>query len=164
MDALSIKAIILQFLGFLLLLWLMRKVAFGPVSEMIQTRTKDVQDTYDKANEALKAAEEARIRYEDHLARIETEAADRLAVEVRRGQEIADKLILDAREESAREQEEARNAIREEFRRARLDLRDFIAESTFLAVEKVLSRDIKREDQLKVIEGYVDHIVEQGKN
>lgn len=161
MDGLSIKAIILQIIGFLILLWGLRKFAWGPLMGMMDQRTKDVQDVYDKANEALKAAEVARVQYEEHLGRIEQEAHDRLAAEVKRGQEIADKLILDAREESAREQEEARNAIAEELRRAKLDLRDFIAETTVEVAGRVLQQHLSKDDHLKVVESYIDQLLEK---
>ncbi len=161
MDALSIKAIVLQIFGFLVLLAILKKVAWAPLANMLNQRTEEVQSVYDKANEALKAAEAARVRYEEHLGKIEQEAHEKLAAEIKRGQEIADKLILDARDESAREQEEARNAIAEEFRRAKLDLRDFIVATTVEVAGKVLAEQLKQDDHMKVIERYVDQLVEE---
>lgn len=164
MDGISIKAILLQAIGFLALWAFLKKFAFGPIQSILDQRAVEVQAVYDKANEALKSTEAARLKYEDHLSKIEQEAADRLAHEVRRGQEMADKLIQDAREESAREQEEARHAIREEFRRAKLDLRDFIAEATVQALGKVLRESVSKDQHQKVIEDYIDQIVEQSNN
>jgi F-type H+-transporting ATPase subunit b len=137
---------------FLLVLWFLRKFAFGRIQGMIDKRRDTIREALDEAD---KAREEARKLREDVRREREEAKAEREQIlddsrrqaqrQLDQAREAADS-DLKERLEKNREELEAENArLREQIRRD-------VVELTLLASEKVTGKVLDEDDQRRLID------------
>ena len=143
---------------FLIVLWVLRRFAFGRIQGLIDQRRDRIREALDEADKARSEARELR----EQVARERQEAkADREQIldesrrqaqrqfEQAREQADAD---LKARLEKNREELEAENArLKEQIRRD-------VVELTLLASEKVTGKVLDADDQRRLIDETIDEV------
>ncbi|MCR4321242.1 MAG: ATP synthase F0 subunit B, partial [Candidatus Brocadiaceae bacterium] len=79
LDSLGVnfKAIIIQAVGFLILLFVLKKYLFGRISAMLKERSEGVKNEYTKIENDKAEAERLRIEYQRKLSDAEAEAVKR---------------------------------------------------------------------------------------
>lgn len=120
MDILNIdpRVLIVQILGFVLLLIVFKLFLFKPILGILEARQKEIEGRYQDAETQRGAAEQLRAEYQQHLAGIEEEMRSKIAQALKDGQAMRDEIIADshakadsiltrAQEEIAREKEKA---------------------------------------------------------
>ncbi len=145
-------------LTFVLVLFVLRRVAFARVQALIDQRRDRIREALDEAD---KAREEARQLRE--LTQQEREAAraerDRVLEDVRRQ---AQEQLRRAREEAdadlQRRLEENQRALEAENRKLREDIRRDVVELTLLASAKVTRKSLDEADQRRLIEETIREI------
>ena len=139
-------------LTFLIVLWFLRRFAFGRIQAMIDQRRDRIREALDEADKAREEARELRelVKREREEAKVERE---KILDESRRqaqrqldqAREAADS-DLKERLEKNREELEAENArLREQIRRD-------VVELTLLASEKVTGKVLDEDDQRRLID------------
>ena len=137
---------------FLIVLWFLRRFAFGRIQVLIDTRRDRIREALDEADKAREEARELRelVKREREEAKVERE---KILDESRRqaqrqfeqAREAADK-DLKERLEKNREELDAENArLREQIRRD-------VVELTLLASEKVTGKVLDESDQRRLID------------
>jgi F-type H+-transporting ATPase subunit b len=139
-------------LTFLIVLWFLRRFAFGRIQSLIDTRRDRIREALDEADRARQEARELRelVKREREEAKIERE---RILDESRRQAQrqldnARQQADLDLKERLAknREELEAENArLREQIRRD-------VVELTLLAAEKVTGKVLDEGDQRRLID------------
>jgi F-type H+-transporting ATPase subunit b len=143
---------------FLIVLWVLRRFAFGRIQGLIDQRRDRIREALDEADKARAEARELR----ELTAREREEAkADRESIleesrrqaqrQLEQARERAD-ADLKARLEKNREELEAENArLREQIRRD-------VVELTLLASEKVTGKVLDADDQRRLIDETIDEV------
>jgi len=139
-------------LTFLIVLWVLRRFAFGRIQGMIDQRRDRIREALDEADKAREEARELRElvkrEREEALAdreRILDESRRQAQRQLEQAREQAD-TDLTERLEKNREELEAENArLREQIRRD-------VVELTLLASEKVTGKILDDEDQRRLID------------
>jgi F-type H+-transporting ATPase subunit b len=137
---------------FLIVLWVLRRFAFGRIQGMIDQRRDRIREALDEADKAREEARELRelVRREREEAladreRILDESRRQAQVQLDQARSAAD-TDLKERLEKNREELEAENArLREQIRRD-------VVELTLLAAEKVTGKVLDEEDQRRLID------------
>jgi F-type H+-transporting ATPase subunit b len=137
---------------FLIVLWVLRRFAFGRIQGMIDQRRDRIREALDEADKAREEARELRelVRREREEAladreRILDESRRQAQVQLDQARSAAD-TDLRERLEKNREELEAENArLREQIRRD-------VVELTLLAAEKVTGKVLDEEDQRRLID------------
>ena len=139
-------------LTFLIVLWVLRRFAFGRIQAMLDQRRDRIREALDEADKAREEARELRelVRKEREEAKVERE---RILDESRRQAQVqldqartAADTDLKERLEKNREELEAENArLREQIRRD-------VVELTLLASEKVTGKVLDEDDQRRLID------------
>lgn len=143
---------------FLIVLWFLRRFAFGRIQNLIDTRRDRIREALDEADKAREEARELRelVRREREEAKAERE---KILDESRRqaqrqfeqAREAAD-TDLKERLEKNREELDAENArLREQIRRD-------VVELTLLASEKVTGKVLDEEDQRRLIDETISEV------
>lgn len=117
----------LQAVNFLVLVWLLWRLLYRPIRDVIEKRRQRTEAAFAEAADAKKEAETARQHFEDETAKLDQERAQVLA---KAREEMAgerQKLLADARREADAVQEAAGKTISEERETALADLRQEIA-------------------------------------
>lgn len=141
-----------------LLLILLRKFAWGPITSALDERENRIQDSMDQAERAL--AEAKKVQADNTKARREAEAdAQRLLREAReeaerlRGEEVGK-----TREKIQEMQENAQAEIEREKQSALADLRKEVADLAIQAAEKILSENLDDNRQRKLVDDFIDDL------
>ena len=90
--------VLVNAVSFLLLLWLLRRFLFKPVSELLDQRSATIEGDYKAAERAKAEMEQLRADYEAKLADVATEAREKIAVAINEGQAARQQILAEARD------------------------------------------------------------------
>jgi F-type H+-transporting ATPase subunit b len=156
----SLPTLITQVVTFVILLVLLRLVAYKPIMRMLDERSRKVKESLEQA-EAVKAeSAKAEEELKKQLAQASREGQERIERAIKAGEEIkqkaqadarkeADGLIVRARAEIQRERDEAVDGVRREF-----------ADLTVLAAGKVIEKTLDKKEHRELI----DKVLEESTN
>ncbi|MGB1942388.1 MAG: F0F1 ATP synthase subunit B [Flavobacteriales bacterium] len=145
MDALLTPAfgtVVWSTIAFLVVLFLLRKMAWGPILTALKERE---ESTATALNEADKARSEMSALQADNERLLQEARAERDGM-LREAREMADKLVADAKgkakEEAAREAESAREAIATERKAAVAELKSEVAKLSVSIAEQLIRAEL----------------------
>jgi F-type H+-transporting ATPase subunit b len=149
--------LIIQLVGFLVLLWFMTKLSSGSrLNAMLEARRQDINATYDKIEADRRAMEQLRTEYEARLAQIEAEARERIQQAVGEAQQLRDQIVADARRQAddivARAQEQAKL----EGEKLRSELQTYVADLTLAATERLLREAMTDERHRRLVQEFIE--------
>src|SRR6195952_4051689 len=137
---------------FLVVLFVLKKFAFGPVQQMIDTRRERIQSAVD---EAENARVEARNLLEEHrklIGQAKTEADEILAEARRLGDAQRERVREETEEDRQRRLEETRRQIEQATHQALGQIRDEVGKLSLLAAEKITRKSLTSDDQQRLID------------
>jgi F-type H+-transporting ATPase subunit b len=141
---------------FLIVLWALRRFAFGPIQRMIDQRRDRIREALDEADKARNEARELRelTAKEREEAKLERE---RILEEARRQSQ---RLVEQAKERADADLKEQLEKNREELAaenaRLREQIRRDVVELTLFAAEKVTGKVLDEDDQRRLIEETIE--------
>ncbi len=144
--------ILFQLVSFVIFLYLMRRLLFGPITDMLRRRRERISESLQEAESLRGQVERERAEFQSELAGAQAEAqrirdeaarsAEALRTrEVERAREEAERLRSDARAEIDR----SRAQVREELRRETADL-------VLDATARVLDRSIDDPEHRRLVQ------------
>ncbi|MBO1579685.1 MULTISPECIES: F0F1 ATP synthase subunit B [Bacillus] len=145
---------------FLILLIMLRKFAWGPLMGIMKEREEHVASEIDAAEqsnaEAKKLVEEqremlkqSRVEAQELIERAKKQAEDQKDVIVAAAKEEAESIKASAVQEIQREKEQAIAALQEQ-----------VASLSVQIASKVIEKELKEEDQVKLIRDYIKEVGE----
>jgi F-type H+-transporting ATPase subunit b len=141
---------------FLLVLFVLRRVAFSRIQALIDQRRERIRDALDAADKAREEARELR----ELTAREREEARaerDRILEETRRqAQQQFERSRREAEEDLKRRLEENQRTLEAENRKLREQIRRDVVELTLLAAEKVTGKALDADDQRRLIDETIE--------
>jgi F-type H+-transporting ATPase subunit b len=141
---------------FLIVLWALRRFAFGPIQKMIDQRRDRIREALDEADKARSEARELRelTAKEREEAKLERE---QILEEARRQSQ---RLVEQAKERADADLKEQLEKNREELAaenaRLREQIRRDVVELTLFAAEKVTGKVLDADDQRRLIEETIE--------
>lgn len=145
MDALLTPAfgtVVWSSIAFLVVLFLLRKMAWGPILTALKEREESIATAL---NEADKARSEMSALQAENERLLQEARAERDGM-LREAREMADKLVADAKgkakEEAAREAESAREAIATERKAAVAELKSEVAKLSVSIAEQLIRAEL----------------------
>ena len=145
MDALLTPAfgtVVWSTIAFLVVLFLLRKMAWGPILTALKDREESIAAAL---NEADKARSEMSALQADNERLLQEARAERDSM-LREAREMADKLVVDAKgkakEAAAREAESAREAIATERKAAVAELKSEVAKLSVSIAEQLIRAEL----------------------
>lgn len=149
--SLSLQEILTQALGFLLLVWVMKRLFWRPLLGMLEARRTKIEESFRQIEHSKKEIEGLRSDYGSRIARIEEEARAKLQAALDEGRRIAREIQEKAREEAKESLVRSKENLGLEIAKARVELRREIAGLTLLATEKILREKMTDEKQREKI-------------
>ncbi|HEY6962849.1 MAG TPA: F0F1 ATP synthase subunit B [Gaiellaceae bacterium] len=137
---------------FLVVLFVLKKYAFGPIQQMIDTRRQRIEDAI---TEADNAREEARNLLEEHrklIGQAKSEAEE-ILVEARKVADAQRERVREETEEDRqRRLEETRRQIEQATAQSLAQIRDEVGRLSLLAAEKITRKSLTDQDQQRLID------------
>ena len=140
----------------LILYFVLRKLLFKPIKNMIDSRQKEIDDMYENAEKNKAEAEEMRETYEKKLESATEESEEILRSAQRRALLREEEILKEAADQARRTKERAEEQIALEKRQAMNDIKDEVSAIAIQIAEAVVARDVKAEEHEKLIDGFID--------
>jgi F-type H+-transporting ATPase subunit b len=137
---------------FLVVLVVLKRYAFGPIQQMIDTRRESIQQAIAEADNAR---EEARNLLEEHrklIGQAKSEAEDILSEARRLAEAQRDRVKQETEEDRQRRLEETRRQIDQATAQALGQIRDEVGKLSLLAAEKITRKSLSGADQQRLID------------
>ena len=158
MNLIDPKQVITQILGFLLLVWLLRQFAWGPLLGLLEARRQKIAGEFQEAERRKAEADGLKARYESELKGIEAQARAKIMEAVAEGHQVAGEIKAHAQEEAHRRLERANDEIARENEKAKELLKQRIIALSLGAAEKILRQKLDDPAQRKLATEFVDEV------
>lgn len=155
----SINAtLLIQIIAFIVLVWFVNKVLWGPLSKLMEDRQKKIADGLSAAEKGKHELELAEQKAKEVLKEAKAQAQNVLSQAEKRGSEIVEDAKVKATEEADRIKASAQAEIEQEVSRAREDLRKEVAAIAVSGAEKILAKEIDAATHNDMLEALVKQI------
>lgn len=144
--------------AFIILFVLLKKVAFGPITGMLQKRADTIRESLEKAEETKVEAERLLEEYKVQMAEARSEAAKLVEHSRKVAESMKDDIVAKANDEAAQIVARAREAIEAEKQAAMADLQAQVADISVLVAGKLIGEKLSTADHAKLIERYVSEV------
>ena len=143
---------------FVIVLLILKKIAWGPIITALEEREKGIQSSIDRAHKAKDESEAILRKNKELLAKADAEA-DNI---IREGKEYAEKLRADitgkAQEESKKMIAAALSSIEQEKHRALDVLRNEVADLAVMGAEKIIRTALDADMQKKIVNSMIQDL------
>jgi len=141
--------------SFFVLLAILYKFGFTPISNMLEERTNTIESSLRHAEELRAEVEQLRREAAQNLADSRKEAQDIVARATQIAEETKNEIISKAQAEAAAERARAIAEIKAEREAAINELRDTAATLAIMAAEKVLGRALTESDHKAMVQDFI---------
>lgn len=152
---LEIQQILTQALGFLILLFLLKKIAWKPLLTLLDERREKISSEFKNIERVKSDLSRLEEDYKAKLAEIDAHARLRIQEAISEGQRIAMEIQEKAREEAQKTVDKAKANIEMEVAKARVDLRNQVAGIAIRAAEKILKEELNEERQKRLVTDFI---------
>lgn len=156
----NFKSVIVQGVGFLILLFVLKKFLFGKISAMIKARTDEVKSTYERTEMDRAEAESLKLEFQKKLSEAEAEAAKRIQEAINEGNRISEEIVKRAKEEVESVRIKAQEGIEQERKKALAEIRDQVVTLSILASSKIIQQSISPQTAEKLVDDFIEEIGE----
>ncbi len=143
---------------FVIVLLILKKVAWGPILNALEEREKGIQSSIDRAHKAKDESEAILRKNKELFAKADAES-DRI---IREGRDYAEKLRADIAEKAQAEAKKiitsAKEEIEQEKRRALDVLRNEVADLAVKGAEKIIKTTLDAELQKKIVDSMIQDL------
>ncbi len=138
--------------AFLVLLWILRKLAFPRIAENLDKRQTAIEESIEHAERTKHEADELLAEYRQRLTDARQQAED-IVARARKAGEVHERESLEQARKTREElMAQTRRDIEAETRRAIQEIRSEVADLTVLATEKVTRKSLSEADQKRLVE------------
>ncbi len=153
--------LIVQVISFLLLMFLMAKLLYKPLQDMLDERINKVKSDLEGAQKLLSEAEANRRAAQEMVHKAKEDAE----IIRRKAEQAADayyrEQVLKTKEEMQRLIEDANSEIAEQVKRAKEALREEMVGISIEVASRILRREIRPEEHEQIIREAIEGIVER---
>ena len=161
---LTISTIIGDFIliagSFLLLIFLVKKYAWGNITSVLDERAEKISSDIDGAEEARKKAEELASKREAELAGSRTEAKNIIENAKETAEKSKADILAEAKLEAGRLKEKANQEIAQNKAEALQSVKGDVADLTISLAGKIISQNLDSQAHKELIDQYIDQLGE----
>ncbi len=154
----NVTQVLTTVVGFLLLVWVMAKFAWGPILDQLDKRRDKIERDYAAAEQQLGEAEGLKADFAVKLGEIKTLERERIQEAVKKGEDIAGGIVSEARQQAEVVKTKGRQDLEIEAQKAQVELRDTVVALAIGAAEKLIHERLDDQKHRQLIEQYIDHL------
>jgi F-type H+-transporting ATPase subunit b len=151
----QLGVIVTQILGFLIVLFVLRKYAWGPVLGLLEARREKIRQSFEDIEAQKAEIAKLKAQYEAELKTIEAQARQRMNEAVTEGQKLAADIEASARERSRQELEKLKGDVEREYQGARIRFKEEMVTIALGAAERMVRDSLDRQKQSKLVEDFL---------
>ena len=158
MNLIDIPQVATQILGFLLMVWILRRYAWGPLIGMLEARREKIAGEFKEADRLKAEAVGLKAKYEADLKTIEAHARHRMTEAVAEGQRVAEEIKSQAQKDAAARLERAGDEIAREREKAKEILKQQVIGLSLRTAEKILRQKLDDPAQRQLTGEFIDEV------
>ncbi|MBI3332920.1 MAG: F0F1 ATP synthase subunit B [Candidatus Omnitrophica bacterium] len=144
--------------GFLILLFILRKFAWGSLLSALEARSNGIAQQFRTIEETKKELEKLKEHLQQSLAKIEEEARGKIQAAVQEGRRISMEIEEEARAHARANLEKTKEAVQLEVAKARVELKEQVVDLAIQVTHKVLQQHLDEETDRRMIEAFIKEI------
>jgi F-type H+-transporting ATPase subunit b len=137
---------------FLLLLWILSRVAWKPMLEGLKNREENIAKALSEADAARREAAEMRSKFDAEFKKAQEQAREIIADASRNGQRAADEIIAKAKAEMSAENERGRRELQTAKDQALKELFEYTANLATMVSSKAVRRQLNEDDHRRLVD------------
>ena len=153
--------IVAQVINFLILLFILKKFAYGPLMQVMKEREDKIASSLEAAENDKKTAEALKDEYQKQLAMARTQAQEIVDKAIKIAEESKHQILDEARAENERMLQNARAEIARERVRAIAELKGEVVTLSMSAATKIIGENINEEISAKLVSDFINKIDEE---
>jgi F-type H+-transporting ATPase subunit b len=155
---LDIYQILTHAVGFLIMLWILKKFAWRPLLEMIDERRRKIVDSFKEIDDKNAEAEQLKAQYEDKLKNIDAERRQKIAEAVNEANKMASDIKISAQEEAKQMINRTNEQLQRDVAKAKIELKEDMVTITLAAAEKILHEKLDQQKERELIGKFIDSV------
>lgn len=148
-------------LSFLVLMWLIKIIAWKPITKMMQNRSDKIASDIDSAKESRTKAAELAATRQAELQKAREDANGIINTAKQNGQQQREKIVEDARNEASNLKSSAEKDIEQQRQEALANFRKDVASLSIEIATKIISKELNADDQKGLVDSYIEGLGKQ---
>ena len=140
----------------LILYLILKKIAFGPLKNMIDSRQKEIDDMYGDAEKSRADAEALKADYEERMGNAKEESEEIVKAAIRRAQLREEEILREADKKAERVLERAEEQVELEKKRMVNEVKDEVSKMAIDIASAVIERDVSEAEHKDLIDSFID--------
>jgi F-type H+-transporting ATPase subunit b len=153
--------LITQMFGFLIVFWVLKRYAWGPLLAMLEERRVRIAGEVATTERLRREAEELKTEFENQLKHIEAQARQRIQEAVAEGQEVAEEIKAAAHREAQVITQKAKASVEMEYKKARVALRAEIVNTALGAAGQLLEKSLDTAEHRRMVDRFLTELEKQ---
>ena len=143
---------------FLLLLIVLKKVAWAPIISGLETRESEIKEALNSAERAREDSEKATQNYEELVNKARNEAQKIVAESKTAGERVREEIKETAEKEAREIMDKAQTQIQFEKEKAVHEIKSVVVDFSIQAASKVIEKNMESEDNRRLINDTIEEI------
>ena len=145
-------------LTFIVLLWVLKKVAWKPILGALDQREAAIKESLEKAEKAKEEAQKVLDENQANIAQAEEESKKIIDQSRAYAEKLKDQMIRESKEQARKIIDEAAAEIDRKKDEAFTELKNQVAEIAINAAEKILRENLDKESNKEIVDKYIGDI------
>ena len=151
--------IIWTIVTFLILLFILKKVAWKPILSALDQREKDIKDSLEKAEKAKEDAQKILDENQATLAKAEEESKKIIEQSRSYAENLKEQMLKESKEQAKKLVEDAAEEIDRRKDSAFEELKDQVAKIAVNAAEKIMKQNLDAEKNKHIVDSYLKDVM-----
>ena len=147
--------IVWTIVNILVLFLLLKHFLFKPITEMMESRTAEIENNLKDAEDQKQKASELTAQYEEKLQGAHAEAAQIVSEARQRGQREYDAILKTAGQDAQKEQERARADMEREREEMLRGVQENVTELVLLTASKLSQKELDEESDRRLVDSFL---------
>lgn len=156
----NLWTMVFAWINIIILYFILKKLLFKPIKNMIDSRQREVDEMYEHADEAKEKALKMKDEYEEKLGHAEEESEQILRTAQRRAQLKEEDVLKEANAKAQLVLERAQNEIELEKKRAINEVKDEVSELAVGIAGAIIERDVSEDEHRDLIDEFINKLGE----
>lgn len=156
----DVGSILFNLANTLILFLVIKHFLFKPVNAILEQRKQDVENTYQKAYEALESAKQSEKKYNDLIGNAREESAKIIKNASETAGRRSEEIISEAKNNANMIIKKANAEVEREKANARTAIRDEMSDLALRAAEKIVDKEINSDDHRRFIDEFIENVGE----
>ena len=144
--------------GFLIMVWILKRFAWGPLLALLEERRNKIADEFKNIDEEKAKTAQLTANYEARLKEIDAERRAKLVEGVNEGKKIAKEIESAARDEAKEISIKAKADLVREVAKAKVQLKNDMIAMTVTAAERIINEKLDDAKHRELIGSFIDNV------